>query len=59
MVNKEKLIASLENELKRYEKSHANTDPMDPRQVVNWHSQQNMIVWLHVHIDMLKNGGYD
>ncbi len=59
MVNKEKLIASLEGELKTYEKSHAKTDPMDARQVVSWHTQCNMISWLRVHIDMLKNGGYD
>lgn len=59
MVNKEKLIASLEMELKGYEKAHSKTDPLDSRQVVSWHSQNNMITWLRVHIDMLKNGGYD
>jgi septation ring formation regulator EzrA len=58
-MNPEKLIAALEEELKQYKQAHKKTDPLNARQVVDWHIQENMITWLEVHIDMMKHGGYE
>ena len=58
-LNPEKLVAALEVELKRYKQAHKKTDPLNARQAVDWHIQENTITWLEVHIDMMRYGGYE
>ena len=52
------MVDSLENELEGIKKAHAKRDPANSTDVVQWHIQKNMIIWLEVHIKMMKDGVY-
>jgi hypothetical protein len=57
-LNKRILLGAFEQELKTYKKAQAKRDPTLAQDAMSWHINKQMIGWLEVHIDMIREGSY-